>query len=301
MFGARLIAVFAAVAILVASGCGSDAPAKAPDAVGRPSLVAAASDTPTPKQGDACADGADSVYVLDDQGRIQLFEPDGPLEQRFRVVATPDCADDQPQTMSLDHRGVAWILYSSGKLFTMRMPDGRCEETGYVHPGVGGVMGMTFTAEKSGAKTERLYISERTGLYEVRLPSLEAVLLTADVPVGELAGGPDGLLFHLDMDTGTLAELDRSTLQLRSIHGFGAARGAFTLLRHRRGFFYFAADPGSPSHIYRWSPRAAETIDLGTAPDGIRILGRAQSVCVEWSESDVGGDPLDATRGAPRP
>jgi hypothetical protein len=255
-------------------------------AVGRPTLVTAASDAPTPKRGDACADGADSVYVFDDEGRIQLFEPDGPVEQRFRVIATPECPDTQPQTMALDHRGVAWLLYSSGRLFTIRLPDGACEETTYQHPGMGDVMGMTFTAASSGSKKERLFISDRKGLYEVKLPSLEAVLVDASVPVGELAGGPDGLLFHLDMEHGMLSELDMKSFARRSVHAFGPTRGAFTLLRHRRGFFYFAADPGGPSHIYRWSPRSAETIDLGTAPDGIRVLGRAQSVCVEWSESD---------------
>ncbi len=127
------------------------------------------------------------------------------------------------------------------------------------------------------------------------------MLVESSVPPGELAGGPDGLLFHLDMGSGMLAELDLKTFARRPVHEFGPTRGAFTLLRHRRGFFYFAADPGGASHIYRWSPRAPDTIDLGMAPDGIRILGRAQSVCVEWSEGDGRALPLAPSPDPPRP
>ncbi len=284
---------------LALAGCAAERPTRATEAVGRPSLVAAPSDPArSPTESDACASGADSVYVLDDQGRIQLFEPDGPVEQRFRVVATPDCEDSSgPQTMSLDHRGYAWLLFSSGKLFTMKLPEGRCEPTRYQHPGMGGVMGMTFTAALSGSPQERLFISDREGLFEVKLPALEATLVESAVPPGELAGGPDGLLFHVDLDSGTLTELDTTSFTRRPVHTFGAPGGAFTLLRHRRGFFYFSADQSGPSHVYRWSPRSAETIDLGMAPDGIRVLGRAQSVCVEWSE----GDGSDANGAGPKP
>lgn len=261
--------------------------------VGRPALVAAADGPAGPRrETDACAEGADSVYVFDDQGRIQLFEPDGPVEQRFRVVATPDCPESQPQTMSLDHEGNAWLLYTSGRLFRMKLPDGACEELPYVHPGAGGVMGMTFTASEPGSKSERLFISDGKGLIQVSLPSLAAEIIAPDVPVGELAGGPDGLLFHVEAEGGVLSEIDRRTFALRAVHTFPTSHGAFTLLRHRRGFFYFAADAG-PSHIYRWSPRSPDTIDLGMAPDDIRVLGRAQSVCVEWTEGDGRAD-LDA-------
>jgi len=285
------------------AACSGDLPARLPETVARPVLLAQASDAKSTKDHNACADGADSVYVFDDQGRIHLFEPDGPVERRFQLVATPDCGDASgPQSMSLDHEGVAWLLFTSGRLFKMKLPEGECEATPYQHAGSGGVMGMTFTAADSGSKKERLYISDRMGLFEVRLPDLQPVLLSATVPVGELAGGPDGLVFHIDLGTGMLSELDRKTLALRSVHPFGATGGAFTLLRHRRGFFYFSAEPGGASHIYRWSPRVAETIDLGMAPEGIRILGRAQSVCVEWSEGDgLAAEPFGAPKDAPRP
>lgn len=251
-------------------------------------MVAAAPVTAPIAARDDCAQGAEKVYVLDDQARVHLFEPDARPEDRFRLVTTARCDDGSgPQTMSLDRQGVAWLLYTSGKLYKVALSGGACEATGYAHPGAAGVLGMSFTAaapgEGSAHAPERLFVSSvDKGLIQVELPSLNARVL-GPMPLGELAGGPDGLLFHYEPESGALSEVDPATRALRAVHQVhGHSGGAFTMLRHRRGFVFFVASDGGASRILRWSPRADDTIDLGVAPDGIRVLGRAQSVCVDW-------------------
>lgn len=251
-------------------------------------MVAAAPASPPVPARDECAEGAEKVYVLDDQARIHLFEPDARPGQRFHLVTTARCDDASgPQTMSLDRQGVAWLLYTSGKLYRVDLAGGACEATGYVHPGAAGVLGMSFTGAAPGVGSahapERLFVSAvDEGLIQVELPSLTPRVL-GPMPLGELAGGPDGLLFHYEPGSGSLSEVDPSTRSLRTVHQVeGHSGGAFTMLRHRRGFVFFVAGGNGASRILRWSPRANETIDLGVAPDGIRVLGRAQSVCVDW-------------------
>lgn len=284
--GARRLAravVTVAFACGAPVGCGTPPP-PAPVEVPRPVLSAPPAGEPT-ALGDVCTRGAEDLYVLGADGTIHRFEPDGRPESRFEAIAKLDCNDGSGlQTMSLDHEGVAWVLFSSGGLYRVKLPEAVCQTTAYRHPGEGGVLGMSFTSDVPGSARERLYISDRQGLIGVELPSMKAELL-GPLPIGELAGGPDGLLFHVDMADGMLSEIDRRTLARRPVHAFGSApTGAFTFLRHRRAFVYFVEGGEGASRILRWSPNAPETIDLGLSPPGLRALGRAQSVCVEWSE-----------------
>lgn len=125
----------------------------------------------------ACsADGVDLIYVVDETYRLVAFDPRliGTPGGPYRVIGQLNCPNPgtslqpgggaaTPFSMAVDRDAVAWVLYSSGKLYKVSTTDASCQATPFVaQQNVGGqtwsLFGMGFVTDTAGGDTEKLWI-----------------------------------------------------------------------------------------------------------------------------------------------
>ncbi len=125
----------------------------------------------------ACtADGVDLIYVVDRTYRLLSFDPRliGQTGGPYRVIGQLACPNPgtsldvgggaaTPFSMAVDRNAVAWVLYSSGKLFTASTTNAACTATPFVaQQNVGGqqwnLFGMGYVTDTAGGDIEKLWI-----------------------------------------------------------------------------------------------------------------------------------------------
>lgn len=125
----------------------------------------------------ACsADGVDLIYLVDQNYRLLSFDPRliGQAGGPYRVIGNLSCPNPgtslqpgggtaTPFSMAVDRNAVAWVLYSSGKLYTVSTTDASCQATPFVpSQSVGGqtwnLFGMGYVTDAAGGDTEKLWI-----------------------------------------------------------------------------------------------------------------------------------------------
>lgn len=123
------------------------------------------------------ADGVDVIYVVDDAYRLLSFDPRliGSGSSPYQVIGQLSCPNPgtalgdplsspaTPFSMSVDRDAVAWVLYSSGKIFKVSTADASCQATSFAvqqntPPQVWNLFGMGFVTETAGGDSERLWI-----------------------------------------------------------------------------------------------------------------------------------------------
>jgi hypothetical protein len=125
----------------------------------------------------ACsADGVDLIYVVDQTYRLVSFDPRliGQPGGPYRVIGQLNCPNPgtslqpgggtaTPFSMAVDRNAVAWVLYSSGRLYQVSTTDASCQATSFVpSQNVGGqawnLFGMGYVTDVAGGDTEKLWI-----------------------------------------------------------------------------------------------------------------------------------------------
>jgi hypothetical protein len=125
----------------------------------------------------ACtADGVDLIYVVDQTYRLVSFDPRliGSGAGPYHVIGQLNCPNPgtslqdglstaTPFSMAVDRNAVAWVLYSSGKLYQVSTVDASCQATPFVpSQNVGGqrwdLFGMGYVTDTAGGDTEKLWI-----------------------------------------------------------------------------------------------------------------------------------------------
>jgi hypothetical protein len=125
----------------------------------------------------ACtADGVDLIYLVDQTYRLIAFDPRliGMAGGPYRVIGNLSCPNPgtslqpgggaaTPFSMAVDRNAVAWVLYSSGKLYTASTTNAMCTATPFVpSQNVGGqtwnLFGMGYVTDAAGGDTEKLWI-----------------------------------------------------------------------------------------------------------------------------------------------
>lgn len=108
-----------------------------------------------------CSAASRLIYVVDTSNRLLSFNPENGANT-FNVVGNLTCeVYSQPFSMSVDHNGTAWVLYSNGNLYKVSTQNAACQPSGY-SSGQGGysVFGMGFAVDLRGGASEKLYVSK---------------------------------------------------------------------------------------------------------------------------------------------
>jgi hypothetical protein len=201
---------------------------------------------PDPNPTDDCPEEAKLIYVVSQSLRFARFDPQ-PSPPVFIDVGTLACpaAGATPWSMSVDRKGQAWVLYSSGEVFWVDTKTAECTASGYV-PNQQGYQhfGMGFVSDSPGSDDETLYISgaKVEGLstsYALGTIDPSTLGLSIITPLvgaqymAELTGSGSGRLwgFYPIAATPRIAEFDKAT---------GAELSAFPLALGPIGDFAFA-------------------------------------------------------------
>lgn len=235
---------------------------------------------------DDCAASAKLIYVVSVDNYLHSFDPNIPGTAAYKTVGPLTCSSSgNPQSMSVDRDGTAYVFYDSGEMFQVSTLDASCKPTSYVHPVQNGFnqLGMGFTATTPDMKDETLYvISPDFGLATVALPSYAVTKLGGLLTSAELTGGFDGKLFVFEAASATVSEVDRTALTTKPVHGFNGLQGtqAWAFSRYAGQFYLFtspAAGVGTTTTQYDPVMKVEKVRD---ADIGFTVVGAGQSTCV---------------------
>lgn len=244
-------------------------------------------DDPSPPKADKLPDlvarpeGA-LVYLVSEDRRLYSFDPRVPGREAYGLVGKLDCKSwGVPQSMAVDRHGIAWVFYGSGELFRVSVADASCTPTPYKHPPGTTQLGMGFTSAANGSSDDVLYImSPGFGLATIAFPSLEVSLTGKPRLSAELTGGGDARLFAFDAQIGEISEIDRRTLESRSLYrmkGAGYAR-AWAFSRYAGRFYVFTSQGGHSKNTEIDVERGTEKVR--DADVGFVVVGAGQSTLV---------------------
>jgi hypothetical protein len=234
------------------------------------------------------ADGT-LVYLVTSQNELLSFHPP---TLAFRGIGNLTCpaGSATPYSMAVDRRGVAYVLFTDGRVFRVSTATAACTPTPYRPDQLGfHTFGMGF-ASNTGGPDETLYVAEAQfdqqsrGLGRIEIPGLSLRFIGPFQPrVGraELTGTPDGRLFVLALEPqqgARLAEVDKTNARVIASDALPIATpsSAFAFA-HWGGEFWIFTATGSPSQVHRYRLDDRSTTLATTHPS--TIVGAGVSTC----------------------
>jgi hypothetical protein len=240
-----------------------------------------------------CPDAAATlVYVLGASGTLYSFDP---TTLTFRTVGAVNCDDaSSPFSMAVDRHGIAWSVFSDGRLFEINTKNAACKATSFT-PNQDGFLnfGMGFVHEANG--TDVLFVVQDDPNDEVNskgLATIDTTSLRLSLVGGfrqalgacELAGTGDGRLFAyctpLNQTSGSLiAEFDPATAAILHVDNptIGNADDAFAFGFWGGQFWIFTSSPSATSTtVTRFDPGSQQESTATTFSEDV-IVGAGVS------------------------
>jgi hypothetical protein len=244
----------------------------------------------------ACAEGAALIYVVDDNDHLLSFDPRKLPSDPFHTIGKLRCESTQtPFSMAVDRMGIAWVLYSSGKIYRVSIIDAKCSQ-GATPEGAPQLFGMGFVTDGPDAKTEKLFVA---GFEDPRFAQLDiAPKRPAWKTVGELAttkknpelsGTGGGKLFGFfpeDGDDAFVSEIDRETGKLvgkRMKVGSPKGRIEGWAFAHWGGDYYVFVTIDGNSRVYVIDGKTSQS-KLVRENVPMKIVGAGVSTCAPLLE-----------------
>lgn len=245
---------------------------------------------------DACgaATGAvqcTSIYTITGTQPPALFRFDpacGTFEEIGPVMCTgsgPLAAT--PYSMAVSREGVAWVVYTNGRIYNVDVQTAACTPTTYMANQMGFTeFGMGFASDAVGATTETLYVSRNAAPYGLARIDTTSLVLT---PIGnydgasgraELTGTGDARLFGAFEGTPfVVAEIERTSGHILSTapQAVGMTSSNFAFAAYG-GDFYLFVGPGAYTDVYRYRPRTGESVRVVSNFDQ-EVVGAGVSTC----------------------
>lgn len=244
--------------------------------------------------GDGCDEATKgSIYILGQDKQFARFEP---ITQALTVLGTLSCpGQDTFSTtfsMSVDRKGVAWVLFADGQIYHVDTKTVACTASGFTACQSGFcTFGMGFVADAAGSEAETLYVS---GVYNfgggVGLAKIDAGSLAltpiADydlLPGGgaELTGTGDARLYGYFQDSPIkLAEIDKANAKVLGVTDLAEIPvGGSWAFAFWGGSFYIMSGTG----IRKYEP-VSSTTTLINGNVGFNIVGAGVSTCAPLEE-----------------
>lgn len=297
--------------IVLLTGCG----AEGGEASGSPTVDAGRSDTSTSSStdsgsgsdggfavdapladvatgGDVCAEETKRVYVVSKQKDLYRFDPAALTFTKVGALGC-DAGSATPFSMAIDRKGLAWILYSDGRIFHASTKDASCTVSKYAADQEGWhTFGMAFAADT--ATTETLYVAEMDkALGKIDTATLKLSPIGAygktSVPA-ELTGRGDGKLFAFFQRTSfstagpRISELDPKTgkiLTEKNPPGVDVGSG-WAFAQWGGSYWLFTAASTTSSKVTEYDFDANTAKDV-VADVGFKIVGAGVSTCAPTS------------------
>jgi hypothetical protein len=242
------------------------------------------------------SDGVELIYVVDSGNNLLSFDPRKLPSDPFHLIGKLNCgrAFGSPFSMSVDRKGIAWVLYDDGELFKVSITDAKCSRSGFVAGSSGSpTFGMGFVTDEAGGKTEKLYIANNNGSHTLSSidttrsnPSSTAIgrIVATEDQNPELTGTSEGKLFGFfpgNTQASFVQEIDRKTGASRGTRwtlGSSALYITAYAFAHWGGTFYIFVTAGGTTSVRTINRK---TGDYKTVLDHVpyRITGAGVSTC----------------------
>ncbi|MEO8699182.1 MAG: hypothetical protein ABI867_04035 [Kofleriaceae bacterium] len=152
-------------------------------------------DTPIDSSGgntDNCSEAAKLIYTVDENNTLATFDA---VTKQFNSLGTLNCPASggaSPFSMGIDRNAGAWVLYSSGELFSVNTETLACVKTTWSSPNGLRQFGMGFSTNTVGGTEDTLYIAGGASPTQTTsaLQKLNTASLTSQ-PVGTVTGWPE--------------------------------------------------------------------------------------------------------------
>jgi hypothetical protein len=117
----------------------------------------------------SCSQGTGLIYLVDDTNRFLSFNPENNANT-LTELGTLKCSASAswpawasptatPFSMSVDRKGKAWVLYTSGEIFSVDVKTVACTSTSFSKGQKGyELFGMGFVSDAKGSEQEKLFI-----------------------------------------------------------------------------------------------------------------------------------------------
>lgn len=236
------------------------------------------------------------IYVVSQENGLFSYHPPTGTLTRIGTIACPVdpsvSPTPTPYSMSVDRAGTAYVIFSDGHLFRVRIADARCAATAYAPNQIGWLnFGMGFSANRTDPG-ERLFVTESDfvgpsqGLGWIDTTTLRLTFVGAfsrTLGRSELTGTGDGRLFAMSLDTvagSTLSEIDPSSAAvLTSTHlDVGTPESAFAFAAYGGDFYLFTTpSAGAGTTVTRFRPADGSVIPVSRLTE--TIVGAGVSTC----------------------
>ncbi len=165
--------------------------------------------------------GVELVYVVDSDHNLLSFDPQRLPGEPFHMIGKLTCETaGQPFSMAVANDGIAWVLYTTGRIYRVSILDAHCTKAGDPDDGPD-TFGMGFAAD--GPVSEKLYLagndsSQQLAVLDTTSPSPQwqpVATIAADQQRNpELTGTADGALFGYfpdEVSGGFVQQIDPKT------------------------------------------------------------------------------------------
>jgi len=243
---------------------------------------------------DPCSESAKLVYVVDQNNKFSSFNPPTLAFTDLGNLACPAQALATPFSMAVDRQAVAWVLYSSGELFSVDTTTLDCKKTSFAAPASLQNFGMGFASNASGSTDETLFIAGGSSggpltmgpstLATVAFPALTTNTLGTVNGWPELTGTGDAKLwgFFPNATAPRVAELDKSSgadLQTFSAPSLAGQPSAWAFAFWGGDFYIFLAKGLSTTTTVYKMKSSDGTVATAIANTGRTIVGAGVSTC----------------------
>jgi hypothetical protein len=241
-----------------------------------------------------CQDADETyVYVVTEQYELLSFFPPTLQFTSIGKLACPSAGTTTPFSMAVDRKGVAYVVYTDGKLYRVSTATGACIGTSYVPDQLGfHNFGMGFASD-FGGPAEHLYVSENSNSDTVNLGRIDIATMKLAlvgpfnpvIPRSELTGTGDGRLFAFWPNAGVgatgshIAEVNKATAEVvgKSDLTIGSGFDAFAFAFWGGEFWIFTGQSDNPSVVTRFRPSDGTAAMVTTHPS--TIVGAGVSTC----------------------
>jgi hypothetical protein len=243
--------------------------------------------------GSPCAQETQYVYVVTAANTFHRFDPPSLTFSQIGKLNCPNTLLATPFSMSVDRKGTAWVVFTSGKIYWVDIKTAECKDSGYV-PNQSGfkTFGMGFSSDAQNVAAETLYVSQSdlaasvTGLARIDTDSMKLTPLGVyDLLPGrraEMTGTGAAQLFGAFEGTPyVVAEIDKSNGNILSQAPQDAVKYAPNssnfAFAHWGGDFWLFVGPGTSTDVFQYKPSDGTTAKVKTVSDV--IVGAGVSTC----------------------
>lgn len=235
-----------------------------------------------------CSEAAKLIYIIGSGNQFYSFHPPT-LE--ITSIGTINCPQNggfgTPFSMAVDRKGVAWVLFSDGKIYNVDTATATCTATNF-QPNQQGLstFGMGYVSDSPGSEAETLFIADYYGSGIATIDT-DTLMVSQVRPyndistAAELTGTGDARLYGFFQGSPIIiAEIDRMTGNIISQAPQPTINiGSGWAFAFWGGDFYTFTNPdGGGSQIDRYQPSTGVTTTVLTGL-GDNIVGAGVSTC----------------------